>query len=67
MFSLPCERWNDAGRCPLTDTLATARASDRSRLNVFSDASVAAVMVAVPDSRLMLTLYSRSSSYRDTR
>ncbi len=51
-----------AGRLPLTVTLVTDSASDRSRVNVFSDASVTAVMVAVPVSRLMATLYSRSSS-----
>ncbi len=48
MCSLPPEQLNDAGRRPFTDTFATARASDRSSVNVRSDASVTAVIVAVP-------------------
>ena len=55
------------GRFPFTVTLATDSALDRSRLNVWSSASVTAVTVAVPASRLMATLYSSSNSYRDTR
>ena len=60
--SLPAEDRNWAGRLPFTDTFVTDSAPDRSRVNVRSDASVTDVMVADPDSRLMATLYSRSSS-----
>ena len=45
-----------------TETFDTVSASDRSRLNVSSDANVTAVTVADPASRLMATLYSMSSS-----
>jgi hypothetical protein len=51
----------------LTVTLDTAMVSARSSVKVFNDASVAAVILAVPDSRLIWTLYSSSSSYRETR
>jgi hypothetical protein len=47
---------------PFTDTFVTERASDRSKVNVRNAASVTAVMVADPDSRLIVTLYSRSNS-----
>ena len=62
MCSLPSDERNWAGRLPFTDTFVTDSASDRSSVNVRSDASVTAVIVAVPDSRLIATLYSRSSS-----
>ena len=67
MCSLPPEDRKCAGRRPFTDTLLTTSASDMSRVKFCSEASVTAVIVAVPASRLMATLYSRSSSYRDTR
>ena len=48
MCSLPPVLRNDAGRWPLTVTFDTDSASDRSRVNVRSAASVTAVMVADP-------------------
>jgi hypothetical protein len=62
MCNLPDDDRKWAGRLPFTDTLETVSASDRSRVNVCNAASVTAVMVADPDSRLIVTLYSRSSS-----
>ncbi len=62
MCSFPAEVRNWEGRLPFTVTLDTARAADRSRVNVFSSASVTAVIVAEPASRLIATLYSSSSS-----
>ncbi len=62
MCSFPFEAEKFDGRRPLTVTFDTDSASDKSSVNVFSDASVAAVIVAVPVSRLIATLYSRSSS-----
>jgi hypothetical protein len=62
MCSLPDDDRNWAGRLLFTDTFVTDRASDISRVNERSAAKVTAVMVAVPDSRLIDTLYSRSSS-----
>ncbi|AMD55952.1 hypothetical protein ATO49_25720 [Mycolicibacterium fortuitum subsp. fortuitum DSM 46621 = ATCC 6841 = JCM 6387] len=62
MDSFPPEHRYWAGRRPLTETRDTVRASDRSRVKLRTAAKVTAVMVAVPASRLIATLYSRSSS-----
>ena len=62
MCSLPPEQLNEAGLRPFTETFVTERASDRSSVNVRNAASVTAVIVAEPASRLIATLYSRSSS-----
>src|ERR1700754_1235904 len=67
MCSLSPEQLNDAGLRPFTDTFVTVIASDRSSVNVRNAAKVTAVIVADPESRLIATLYSRSSSYRETR
>ena len=47
MCSLPSDDRNWAGRLPFTDTFVTDSASDRSSVNVRSDASVTAVIVAL--------------------
>ena len=50
------------GRDPLTLTFDTDRWLARSTVNRPTCAMAVAVSVAVPDSRLLATLYSRSSS-----
>jgi hypothetical protein len=62
MCSLAPEDLNCWGRRPLTVTLETASAALRSSENVRNAARVTAVMLAVPERRLIATLYSRSSS-----
>ena len=60
--SLPADVPKCAGRAPLTVTLLTAMVSARSKVKFCNEASVTAVIVADPVSRLLETLYSRSSS-----
>jgi hypothetical protein len=47
---------------PFTDTFDTVNALDRSSVSSCNSVSATAVIVADPDSRLIATLYSRSSS-----
>ncbi len=56
MRSLRSRHAKWAARFPFTDTFDTVSASERSRVNSSNSASVAAVMVAEPESRLIETL-----------
>ncbi len=61
-------RWvNFAGRRPLIATFVTRIACVRSSVYFARTSVVVAMMVARPSRRLAVTLYVRSSSYRDTR
>ena len=62
MRNLPPRQEKWAARLPFTDTFDTVKALDRSSVSCCNSVIVTAVIVADPDSRLIETLYSRSSS-----